>query len=520
MKNLILLYKLRWKLLVHEFRNKGSKSSLFIPVFILFFSLVFGGLIGFVIRNYIPETKTINWTHLASGYLLLIFLTSVFRKIISPQRYIGTLDKRVISYYPVSIFKVFFADLTFGLVDLLYLFMLCMVAGIFVGFWWASLTIISLISFILFLFYLVFLIHLSSEIISNSIKLLNYFPRVLIFCGVCVGITVLYIYLSGIVSASNWIGSFFNEAAAFIDIYFFHNFAHQQASFFIAHLVLITALTSLFFVQKYIDIYMLKKYSFGNGTFKRTIKIRDINWKNIFRTKHYYLFQKDIKYFFRNRRILTSMLIELFIYVYIFYSKLGTKDFQNILVVLFVCLSVPIAVWDSYLSNQWGTDKNGFALYLLGGVNAKMLILSKNITFLVVRIFYTIILCGFLGFYFSIRIIPFIILLQYSIIQLNMIFANNNSIINPYPVDLKENAFSNIRTAPFKLIGFLGLLVAFFVPLILLVILYIYELQLITFVIYLATFIVIMLVYIKSLDLTAKKFDTNKEIMLNKLMEQ
>ena len=109
---------------------------------------------------------------------------------------------------------------------------------------------------------------------------------------------------------------------------------------------------------------------------------------------------------------------------------------------------------------------------MYSNVNFNGILLSKNVSFLLVRLPVILLVSLVMSILFSFKYFPVIILLYLILNFTSLMFANIVSVRNPYPVDFKESSFSQKQQQSFSMIGFIGLMIYLILPAALLFTLY------------------------------------------------
>jgi hypothetical protein len=230
--------------------------------------------------------------------------------------------------------------------------------------------------------------------------------------------------------------------------------------------------------------------------------------------------EKDLKYLLRNNRSLGAIIIEFLLFIFIIYMHItNVERYQDFYFPVFFITTFPTIVWDFFLNNYWGTEKAGFGLYLFSNVELNSLILSKNLSFLIIRIPLIFFLTIGMSIIFSVKYLPIIVLLYFSLTFISLSFSNIVSMNNPYPIELKENPFSHKQQQKFSIIGLLGLLLYIIVPTVILMIIYIIDIHLQSYLILIVMFLLILFLYNRTLKYSLSQLEKQKEIIFLKLVE-
>lgn len=225
-------------------------------------------------------------------------------------------------------------------------------------------------------------------------------------------------------------------------------------------------------------------------------KIKFVKFISFFPDKIKFYVEKDVLYTFRSNRSLAAISMEiillcLFCYMHFIHSII----YDRVFVALGFVIIGPIMVWDFFLSNYWGFEKKGFGFYLYSSSDLRQAILSKNMSFILVRLPVIIVVSLVLSILYSFKYLPVVLLISFLSNIVLLMFSNFVAIENPYPLDLKEDVFSKKQQANFSLVGFIGLLTYIVLPVILLFIIYKFGIGLLFYSISIVLLFLIIIMY-------------------------
>ncbi len=269
-----------------------------------------------------------------------------------------------------------------------------------------------------------------------------------------------------------------------------------------------------YFFIKWVDFLLIAK-NIERRTF--LIKIsKKFSSIGIFNEEILTFLIKDIKYIIRSSRTCSQIIFEILlviIFTFAYYYNLNIFP-HNVYFTLFAAIVLPVLLWDFYLSNQWGLEKKSFGFYLYSPVKFYTIILTKNLSYFIIKIPVLVISTFLFSYFISIKLLPFVIFLQIIINLLLIAVANYNSIQYPFPIDISENLLSqNSPNTRFSIIGFLGLISILLFSVILLFIIWKSNESAITFLIFLFITLFSAFTYLIMLRSISKYFVKQKEKM-------
>ncbi len=445
----------------------------------------------------------------------------ILSQVLSPIKFIKQLNLNTLKTFPLSKPSIFAFDIFTGIFDFRYLFLAESLLSLIAGVGGFSISFaFSLILLLLSLSLLIF-VHLIIELFQSLIlffKLLSKY-KVILTIIFTVGIIALF-YLNKL----SWMKIVNNNPISWnINSIFSLTIFHQE------HWTYQLLALNIFYSFCLLAMVLIVKVSHANLVLGHVIpkrpeikarRIKFVKFISFFPDKIKFYIEKDVLYTFRSNRSLTAISMEIFLlclfcYMHFIHSKL----YDHVFMALGFVIIGPIMVWDFFLSNYWGFEKKGFGFYLYSNSDLRQAILSKNISFILVRFPVIIVVSLVLSILYSFKYLPVILLISFLLNIVLLMFSNFVAIENPYPVDLKEDMFSQKQQANFSLVGFIGLLTYIVLPAILLYIIYKLGTGLLFYSISISLLAIVVIMYLKLLSYSASLLMKQKGIIYKKLIK-
>ncbi len=521
-----VLIWLHWKLFTNQIKDKiifrSYLSYIFMLLIIFLFFFGIGYIIALLVNYYVGIKQGSSWVKTASSIYNAIIFTFLFVKIFSPNRLIEPIALKTLNCYPFSFYIFSFVDFCFGMIDKTYIILYGLILGFLfgVGVFGLSLTLSFL--FLLISLLQIIIIHLLYEFFWGLIIIINLSRKIVFYIFVALILSLVYLFLNNKIpfeALYNYspIGFTFNTI-----YYTSKNYSLQLLSLSLWFFVLII-------FSSYIFVNIIRKIGINlsvENTITSYYQSKE-NRRNIFQifnsvTPNLFPYiEKDFKYILRSRRTLISLAVEIILCFAILNKLFIEQHLKNetIYFNIFLVAAIPTMIWDYYLSNSWGFEKSGFGFYIILSSNYKNMIVSKNLSFIIIRLPLLVSVSVAFGLVSNISFIPLVLFLQLILMILLITLSNFNAIRNPYPIDLNENIFSNKRNIGFSSTGFFYLLINLFVPIVLLIIQgiiynYIYKLLFLIFV-----FLIFILLYFSRLKYWSKLIILRQELIYQKLIK-
>ena len=466
MKTLPALIWLRWRLAMNEIGPLLlSLSHVLHDLFVaLYFMLFFG--IGASCSFYINLNTKLEypeqWFYHANTIVSTLLLFIIILKILSSGEIIKRLNSKTLRYYPIKTVVLYVFDLILRLLDKWYLMTVCFLFGFVSGFGLSINSPLELFSLSFIIFTIIIGLHCIIEIIEEAIQFFFSFSRLarysltivaVILSSLLVNILPIFKNPLALIQKYTSIG-FFN--VALYGLYDEHKpwIVNQQAwkSFiFVSLLLIILIVVHIFhkaFVVKDSNIKNIRRKIF-QLTLERALFFLPQNIAPFI--------IKDLHYFIRSRTTQVLIVLELVVVSYISY-QVGTnsKNYSWFIIIYFLIFCTSNA-WIPYLGNIFGMEKDAFAFYLLSPTSIRNLLLSKNISFLILQTPFILWTWLIIGYFLEPLFLPLFILGQVSAFCLIMIYGNISSIESPYPVERYGLIFYRSASGKFSILGFLAM---------------------------------------------------------------
>ncbi|HED08011.1 MAG TPA: hypothetical protein ENI57_07845 [Ignavibacteria bacterium] len=524
---MLSIFYLYWRILYNEYRKRFfSKSTLFgaaLIIFLTIFSVGFGFALGFLV-SYTRLHPELNAGDPFYG-IRLVFLqmigSVILLKVTYNARTFKQLNLNTLRLFPVTKSTIFLFDINIGFIDLISLYLMEFLIGLIAGAGGFSISIYTAIVFLIFCFSLVYFVHIISELFQSIIKLFSYLPK--IRTTIVVLLTLILLYFVFIKELTWEIVINNNPLSWNVSSIFSLTIFHQNHWIF--EIILLNIIFSIIGLVFIISIKIIHANLFSAHILKKTQEVKKAKIQlsrliSFFPEKLQLYVEKDIKYLFRSSRSLTAIIMEVMLLVFVGYMYFTHGKYYNsiYLPVAFV-ITFPVLIWDFFLSNIWGLEKQGFGFYMYSNVNFNALVISKNISFLFVRLPVILLISVVLSTLFSFEYFPVIILLYLILNFTLLMFSNIVSVRNPYPVDFKESSFSKRQQRSFSLLGFIGLMIYLILPAAILFILYKLGTGLVFYSIMSVILILLFIFYKKMVSYASSLLYKQKENIYKKLIK-
>lgn len=175
-------------------------------------------------------------------------------------------------------------------------------------------------------------------------------------------------------------------------------------------------------------------------------------------------FSKDLIFLFRSRRVRVVLLIEFIWYIFCIYQINADSNYTTyIYLMLIFFISIPIVFWDSYISNFFGSEKQGFMFYMFSPSKFRYVLFAKNFSYFVVKLPFLVVTTIVFTLYFPFSFLPSLFICQISILLLVLTYSTYNSVVFATSVNANDKLLFT-PAKKFSLIGFLGLFLSFTMP--------------------------------------------------------
>lgn len=440
MKTLQILIWFRWRLMLNEmwpelFSLSRVLHVLFIVLsFILFFG--FGAFCSFLMNHNVNFENHNQWFYQANIIVSNLLLFVIILKIFSSGEIIKRVSSKTLRYYPIKTVVMYIFDLLLRLLDRWYLKAACFLFGFVSVFGLSNNPLSAILSLSIEICTIILAVHFIIEIIEEASKLFLSFSRLAKF---------LFTFAIVILLSFITIYPIFNNSLTLIQKYtpvgFFNTAIHEL---YIEHKpwkVIQEIWNSLIFLSM-LSFVLSVVYIFRKVFVAEDSSVINLRKKNTPLTFEQILFIlpqnlapfiiKDIRYFIRSRTTQVLITLEIIALAYISYRIITNSTNISIILFLIYCTTY---LWLPYLGNIFGMEKNAFSFYMLSPTSIDNLMLSKNISFLVLQIPFIMWTWLIVGFSLQPLVLPLFILGQVSAFCLTMIYGNMNSIESPFPVE-------------------------------------------------------------------------------------
>lgn len=461
MISLFYLYKL---ILINEYRKKFFSKDTFVGVLIIVSITILSISFGYFLGQVVIYTQIHPELNLGDPfyYVRLFFLEAILPVIMiksAGSRPLRQININTLRLFPVTKQSIFLFDINIGIFDFASLFLVEFLVTFIFSAGGFSISATTALIFILFILSLVYFINVLSELLFSIIRFLSSLPKIR---TVIVTIIIFILIYSFAIKHLDWKSVIINNPLSW-NVSSVFSLTIFNESHWLYNNILFNIFSSLIALLLTISIKIIHANLFlGHTVQKRKAskenKIRLNSFLNIFPLKMQPFLEKDIKYIYRSSRALSAIIIEFLFLVYICYMHYtnGTH-FNKIYFPAFFLITIPVIMWDFFLSNSWGLERRGFGFYLYSNIDYNELEQSKNLAFIIVRSPIIILISLTFAIMFSFKLLPIIIILYTILNLLSLSFSNIVSVKNPIPVEFKESSFTEKKQQKISLIGLVGL---------------------------------------------------------------
>ena len=461
-----------------------------------------------------------NLFHLSRIFFIEIVIPVLILKS-SGMRALKQLNLNTLRTYPVANSTLFFFDINTGLFDFTSLYLFEFLIGLIAGAGGFSISIPSTLVFLLFIVTFVYLIQILGELILGIKMLFSALPKGRTLIIVLILLATFYFLF---INKLSWKGVLNNNPLTW-SVNSVFSFTLFKESNWLYNIILLNVLFSVIgllitiitriFQTNLLTSHVLKKKS---KIKKRKLQLFD--FISLFPSGLQPYLRKDVKYIFRCSRSSGAIILELLLLVFVGYMHFTkSASYTRFYFPAGFVITSSVVTWDFFLGNQWGYEKKGFGYYLFSNVDFNNIILSKNVSFLLVRLPSVLLISIVMCFFFSFKYFPVMILL-YLIANVTLLtFTNVVSVKNPFPVELKESSFSKRQPHSFTWIGMIGLVIYMLLPASLLFTLYKLGTGIIIYSIMLSILAILLIFYKNITEHASTLLIKQKETIYKKLIK-
>lgn len=522
---LALLY-LYWRILFNEYRKKFfSKSTAIGAILIIVLSLFTIG-IGFGISfmvNYTrlhPELDSGNPYYFARIIFLEVVSLFIIIKIYG-SRVLKQINLNTLKLFPIPKQVIFLFDINIGILDFVSLFFVEFLLGLISGAGGFSLSFSTGIIFTMFIISLLYFVHVLGELLQSITKFFSSLPKIWTTIVLITSFVLIYIF---VIKGLDWRSVVINNPLSWNvgSVFSLTIFNEYNWIYNVIVLNILFSIIGLIFIIliKIIHANLFSAHTIQNTPQVKKKKFGLINSVSIFPTKLQPYLEKDLKYIFRNSHALSAIILEALLLVFIGYMHFTNgKFYDTVYFPAGFIITIPVMIWDFFLSNSWGLEKSGFGFYLYSNIDYKILPQSKNLSFIIARMPVIILISLFLSIIFSFKYLPVLILLYIILNILSLSFSNIVSVKNPFPMDFNESSMSRKKQQSFSIIGFIGLMIYLILPAAILFLLYKLGAGLVFYSIIIVLLFLLIILYKKMTLYSSVLLFKQKEIIYKKLVK-
>ena len=466
------LFYLNWRIIINDYKERFFSKSILagaiILIFLSLFFIAFGYFLGYaVIYSYSrPKVKLGIDPQQVTQMLVIMAGIIVITNAFSPLKYLKQLSFNTLKIFPLRKSVIIAFDIVSSIIDIRLLLFFELIISLTAGAGGFSFSLIYTLLLLLMSVTTICFIHMFTELIKSIVKVLGSILNLKIIILLAAAFLLGYLFFIKNVSWEFLLKD--NPLNWSIDSIFSYSLFNNGQ--WIYKNILINIISSLALFPIVFEVRVLHDRFFSlkdipEQPVKKEKLIKPSRIISMFPENIKLYLEKDIKYIGRSSRSLIAVLLEVTILFVLCYLRLThAKMSDNIYFILGFVVISPVMIWDFYLSNYWGFEKSGFGFYLFSNTDLRYAIISKNISFILIRSFTVIFMSLIVSFIYSFKLFVPIIILNLILNLVMLMFSNIVAVKNPYPVDLKENAFSQTQQAKFSLIGFIGLLTYLLIP--------------------------------------------------------
>jgi hypothetical protein len=384
----------------------------------------------------------------------------------SNTRMLRQFNLNTLRNYPLTNASIFLFDVNIGIFDFTSLYLTEFLFGLIAG---AGGFLISVYTFLLFLCFIISLVyfsHMLGELISSIIKLLGVLPKIRTTIISLASIVLLY-FVS--LKKLDWKVLLFSNPLSW-NVSAIFSLTIFNESHWLYNVILLNILFAFICLFLTISIKIVHANLFASHIIqivpqvkKKKIKLFDI--VSLFPSKLQSFLRKDIKYILRSSRGKGAIIMELLFLVFVCYMHFTSKkSFNNFYLVGGFVIIYPVIVWDFFLSNCWGLERSGFGFYLYSNINYNYLIISKNLSYLIVKLPVILFISITVGIIFSFKYFPVMILLYIILFLISLSISSIVSTKIPLPVEFKQSSLSRAQKQGISPLGLAGMMLCLILP--------------------------------------------------------
>lgn len=523
LKSLIFLY---WHILLNEYRKKFfSKNTLFGVVIVVFISIVvlsFGYFLGLLVnysRMY-PELDVGDpFYFIRVLFIEVIFLFLLLK--ISGSRVLKQINLNTLKLFPVTKSIVFLFDINIGLLDFVSLFFTEFLLAFILSTGAFSISFSTGIIFVLFIISLVYFVNVLGELLQSIIKLLSSLPKIRTTIVLVIFMVVIYFFA---IEHLEWKPLVINNPFSW-NVGSIFSLTILKEIHWLYNVIFLNTLFSIFCSLLAISIKIIHANLFSAHIIIKRIshkksKIQLNSLLSFFPKMLQPYLEKDIKYIYRSSRSLSAIIFELIFLVFVCYMYFtNSKYYDTVYFSAGFIITIPVLMWDFFLSNSWGLERRGFGFYLYSNIDFGKLPQSKNLGYIIARLPIMILISLTLSIIYSFKYFPVIISLYIILNLLSLSFSNIVSVKNPIPIEFKESSLAEKKQQKISWLGFAGLLIYIVLPVLILFILYKIDTGIIFYSILLAILFMLIILYLKMTHYASRLLYKQKETIYKKLIK-
>lgn len=497
-KTLVVAYI---RLIKNQYINIKNTLLLF-----AFHYFLFGGIgyLLFMSFQYLDRvSKNINLFDLMNNFFLYFIVVTLVTKQFNEGQLLIPFKFNKLLYFPIPLSLIIIIDTMTKFFNKYNVAVFGLFCGFSLGFIYGS-PFSNCIIFFLIMITFVFIFHLLTDILHIFFYYNSIFPKYVLLISITTSALFFYAF-KNLIILKNPVTKTINS------IYILSNPEKINILFnvLILNIAWFLFLFVLVFYLKYIIAYMQDKNASTSSTKREKYSIYNLFYL-IFPSKVSAVIIKDIKYIIRSTRgsifIVTELLVIIVIFYFYFHSTNPNKFYFAVFISTF-----SIYPWESYLNNQWGFEKSAFGFYLFSPIDPKLLVLSKNLSFFIIKFPFVLLSSLAISFLFDIKLIIHLLILNYITIIIMLIFTNFTSIKSPYQLNIKEKLFAQGSKESISWFAFSGLLVSFLVVILLIMILWLISSYITSLIIFFSLLFISIMIYIRIQVHTSNYFSNNKE---------
>ncbi len=474
------LFYLYWRIAANDLKEKFFSKSTFAGAIVLIilsiFFIAFGYSLGYgiIYSYYHHEFKMGVSVNYAVKLFLMMSVFFIMANALAPLKFMKQLNYHVLKIFPINTAAIFTFDLIIGFIDLRLVLLFEVLISLTAGTGGFSFSILHSLSLLIMSVSLIYLIHLTTELIRSFVKVLTSLLTYKIIGAIIATAILAYFFILKNIPLKYFLRN--NPIAWNINSIF--SYVLFKDVHWIYNSIMINLVCSVGLFAAIIAVRMLhnnlvsQRLIHENQAFKE--KKKRITFPiSIFPDNIRMYLMKDMRYISRSNRVLTAVFVEIIIICVVFYFHFThSRIYDHFLVAMGFIIIGPVMLWDFYLSNYWGFEKIGFGFYLFSPAEMRYAILSKNISFIFVKSILILLMSLTVSLLYSFKYFMPVLIINFILVLIMIMFSNIIAVRNPYPVDLKEDTFSQTQPGKFSLAGFIGLLLYLILPCLLIFVIY------------------------------------------------